>query len=140
MEVLGILLSIPGAFFLTMIYRFTILQAAPHYPWIRRYLIPVSYFVLGLLALELLALVTIGAKRSQLLVGPLFEIGRAVIFFLGTPALINLIILRDPRRQTWKWYLVGMICAAFAFALVMLQFVVSEQLYGVDGVERPYRS
>jgi hypothetical protein len=138
MELFGILLSIPGAFVLSLLYRSLLLQAAPRFPWIGRVFRPASYAVLALLALELIGLVTIGAPRSRALLGPLYEVLRGLIFFLATPALINLLMLRTGAPM--KWYVVAPVCTALAFGLVMLQFFVSEKLYGVEGVERPYRS
>lgn len=138
MELFGILLTIPGAFVFTLVYRSLLMIVAPRFPWIAKFIRPASYFILSLFALEVIGLVTIGALRSRALVGPLYEPGRAVVFFLATPALINLLVLQQ--RKVLKWYVVGPVCTALAFALVMLQFQVSEELYGVEGVDRPYRS
>ena len=135
MELFGLLLSIPGAFFMSIICRFVILQADPHYPWIRRFLKPISKGILGLLAVELLAFGMLGPRRVHDLTGPLFEVVRFLVFFLATPALVSLLVLRWPS----KWYVVGPLGAAFAFALILLQFRVSDQVYG-EKVERPYRS
>ena len=135
MELFGLLLSIPGAFFVSVICRFMILQADPHYPWVRRYFQPFAQAILGLLVVELVALATLGSRRSHDLAGPLFEIVRGVVFFFATPALVGLIVLRWPS----KWYVVGPIGMTFAFALILLQFRVSDQVYG-EKVERPYRS
>ena len=104
------LLSIPGAFFLSIICRFMILPADPHYPWVRQYFRPVAQAVLGLLAVELLAFVTIGPKRAHDLAGRIFEVVRFVVFFLATPALVGLIGLRWPST----WYIVGLIGRPFA--------------------------
>ena len=90
---------------------------------------------IGLLAVELLAFVTIGPKRAHDLAGRIFEVVRFLVFFLATPARVGLIVLRWPS----KWYIVRLIGMAFAFALIELQFRGSDRVYG-DKVERPYRS
>ena len=120
------LLSIPGAFFLSIICRFMILPADPHYPWVRQYFRPVAQAVLGLLAVELLAFVTIGPKRAHDLAGRIFEVVRFVVFFLATPALVGLVL-----RWPSKWYIVGLVGMAFAFALIELQFRVSTGYMGI---------
>jgi cobalamin synthase len=57
------------------------------------------------------------------------------VFFLGTPALANLPLLRT---QPKKWFIVLPFCVAFAFVLMLLQYGVSERLYGINGDDGPY--
>jgi hypothetical protein len=37
-----------------------------------------------------------------------------------------------------KWYVVSSLCTVLAFFLVLLEYHVSEQLFGIDGIGGPY--
>ena len=94
-----------------------------------------SYVVLGLFGLESILLIKFGAVASSGLVGPPFYAVHLAVFFLGTPALANLLLLRSPPT---KWFIVLPFCTVFAFVLVLLQYDVSERLYGINGDDGPY--
>jgi hypothetical protein len=83
-----------------------------------------------LFAVEVTLLTTLGALRSQAVIGNGFQTGHLVVFFLGAPALANVILLRRSNRIRWYWTVP--LCALFAVALVILQYGVSEALYGVE--------
>jgi hypothetical protein len=40
--------------------------------------------------------------------------------------------------DTPKWYVVPSLCTVLAFFLVLLEYQVSEQLFGIDGIGGPY--
>ena len=134
-EVFGIILSIPAALIATAVYRVLLLLAAGKYHWISRLFRPVSYVVLGLFGLELILLVKYGAVASRGLVGPEFDALHLTVFVFGTPALANLLLLR---ASPAKWSVVLPLCTVFAFVLVLLQYDVSERLYGINGDDGPY--
>jgi hypothetical protein len=60
------------------------------------------------------------------------------IFVLGTPSLANVIILRNSRATLRPWWWAVPVCTVFAVALILLQYGVSEALYGVDGTDGPF--
>jgi hypothetical protein len=136
MELSGIVLSIPVALVASMVYslflaRFVLERERPS-RWLRL----TSFLVLALFAAEIALLATLGSVRSRSLLGPGFYAVHLVLFFLGTPALANLLVLR-PRRgffAKWyvEWYVAGALCTLFAFLLVLLQYAVSESLYGIE--------
>ena len=138
MELFGIAASIPVAFVLIALYRAVLLKVVARFRWISTLLRPASYFVLGLFAAELVLLVTFGAIQSRALIGPVFFTGHVIVFFLGTPALANVILLREPTQPAPQWYVVSSLCTVLAFILVLLGFHVSEQLFGIDGTGGPY--
>jgi hypothetical protein len=129
------MLSVPAAFVATAVYRFLLLLAARKYHWVSRFFRPVSYAVLVLFGLELMLLIKFGAVSSRELVGPGFYALHLAVFFLGIPALANLLLLRT---QPKEWFIVLPLCAAFALILVLLQYDVSERLYGINGNDGPY--
>ena len=105
---------------------------------LRRWLYAVSIVLLVGFLGEVVLLVTLGAVGSRALVGPAFYVAHSVFFFLGTPALANVLLLRKRGPLVPRWYLAGALCTAFAFCLVLLQYGVSEALYGIDGTNGPY--
>ena len=137
MELFGIALSVPVAFIASTVYCLFLARVIIHFEFLRRAVWIVSVAVLCLVAAELVLLVTIGAIRSRAIIGPGFYVAHVALFFLGAPALANLLILRNPRGR-FRWYWAVPACTAFAFGLVLLQYGVSEALYGVDGIDGPY--
>jgi hypothetical protein len=58
-----------------------------------------------------------------------------MVFVLGTPALANVLVLRP---IACKWYVAGLVCTIFAVFLVLLEYDVSEALYGINGTNGPF--
>ena len=135
MEIFGIVLSVPVAFVASMAYCAFLTYIVRGTDRPRRFLYRSSLAVLVLVVVEVLLLVTLGAVRSRAIVGPLFSVVHVALFVLGTPALANALVLR---RSGMRWYLAGVACTVFAFGLVLLQYGVSEALYGIDGINGPY--
>ena len=131
MEIFGIVLSIPAAFVVSTVYSFLLSRVITRIDPLRRFLWMASIGVLLLFVIEVALLITIGAVRSGAIFGLGFYVAHLVIFFTGPPALANVLILRNP-RGTFRWYWAVPVCTAFAFVLVLLQYGVSEALYGID--------
>ncbi len=138
MEIFGIVLSIPAAFVASMLYCLLLIKFVSNADRVSRWLRFASRIVLVLFSVELLLLITLGAVRSRGLLGPGFYVAHVFFFFFGTPALANLLVLRPRRGFSSKWYVATVLCTVFAFFLVLLQYGVSEALYGVDGENGPY--
>jgi hypothetical protein len=132
MELFGIALSIPVAFVASMVYCLFLTRVVLTLERPSRWLRFASWLVLGLFAFELLLLVTKGPVRSRGLFGPGFYIVHLALFFLGPPALANLLVLRRSRGFFVEWYVAGALCTVFAFFLVLLQYSVSESLLGIE--------
>jgi hypothetical protein len=92
----------------------------------------------GAVWVEVVLLTSLGSVRSRGIIGPAFYVAYLFFFFLGTPALANLLVLRRRGGSSAKWYLAPILCAAFAFLSVLLQYGVSEALYGINGDDGPY--
>ncbi len=124
MELFGIVLSIPVAFVASMLYCLLLAKIVSKSAMLSRWLRMASYAVLGLFAVEILLLVTIAPVRARGLIGPGFYVAHLVFFFLCPPGLA----------------VAGALCTVLAFCLVLLQYGVSEALYGIDGDDGPYSS
>jgi hypothetical protein len=138
MELFGIALSIPGALGVSALYRFFLLIARARWPWITRPLLVTSFVVLAAMITEWVLLATRGAVGTRILLGANYFPAHELIFLLGTPALMNVLVLPDPARWSARSHSALALCTILAFVLVLQQFAVSEALYGIDGVGGPY--
>jgi hypothetical protein len=138
MELFGIFFSIPVAFAASMLYCLFLAKFVSKFVRLSNWLRAASVLILGLFAVEILLLISLGAVRSRGLLGPGFYVAHLVFFFLCTPALANVLILRPARGGLSTWYVAGFLCTLFAFLLVLLQYGVSESLYGINGDDGPY--
>lgn len=138
MENCGIVLSIPVAFVLSTGYCLLLAKIVARQPLARSLVHAGGLVWLGLFALEVTLLVTLGAVRSRALLGPAFYVVHMLIFFLGTPALGSALVLSNRGGFLRKWYVAAVACTVFALILVLLQYDVSERLYGIDGDNGPF--
>ena len=132
MELFGIALSIPAAFVASLVYCYLLARIVVRLDFLRRAMWLASVVVLVAFALEVTLLVTLEAVRSPALMGPAFSVAHVAIFFLGMPALANLLVRRQPKGIV-RWYWTVPACTVFALVLVLLQYGVSEALYGLTG-------
>jgi len=94
-----------------------------------------------MIALEISLLAIFGAVRLYGATGGLYFDVHLLLFSLGTPALANVIILRSKAdKASSDWLAAPIPCAVLAFCLVLLQYDVSERLFGVDNEGGPYSS
>jgi hypothetical protein len=138
MELLGIALSVPIAFAASLIYCLILAKVIVRFPRLSRWLWWASLGILIGFAVEVALLMTIGAVQARTKVGPAFWAGHLAVLVLGTPALANVLMLRKNPGGLGRWYAVVPLCTVFAFVLVLLQYGVSEALYGVDGQGGPF--
>ena len=137
MEMFGIIFSIPVAYVASMVYCALLAHKIARYERLTRLLYIASVIVLVGFLSEAVLLRTLGTIRCREVIGPAFYVANSVFFFLGTPALANILLLRK-RGPVIKWYVAGILCTVFAFFLVLMQYDVSEALYGIDRINGPY--
>ena len=138
MELFGILLSIPAAFVASGVYCFLLAKIVTRFDTVSHWLCWASFAVLIAFGIEVLLLLTLGAVRARAVIGPAFYLGHLAVFVLGTPALANVLILRSRPDKHFRWYWAIPLCTAFALVLVLLQYGVSEALFGIDGEDGPF--
>jgi hypothetical protein len=131
MELFGVALSVPVAFVSSALYCFLLIRVVCNHERLSRRLRLVSGVVLAMFAVEIALLIALGSVRSRGLLGPSFYVAHVVVFFLGPPALANLLIL-SRRGPLVKWYVASALCTVFAFFLVLLQYTVAESLLGIE--------
>jgi hypothetical protein len=138
MELLAIVLSGPVAFVVSLAYALVLTKAVARFPRVSRGICWASAVVLFALAAELVLLLRLGAVGSRGALGPAFYPAHVLIFLLGTPALANVLVVGRWAIFRRRWYLAAPLCAVLAVGLVLLQYHVSESLYGMDGMGGPY--
>jgi hypothetical protein len=132
MELFGIALSVPVAFLANLGYCFFLSRVVVRVETLRRLMWRVSTGVLVAFAIELALLLTLGSVRASEVLGPGFYVGHVLLFFLGPPALANVLVLYKGPQPPVAWYAAVPFCTIFAFVLVLLQYSVSEALYGIE--------
>jgi hypothetical protein len=138
MEVLAIALSVPLAIVASVVYCFVLGKVIARFETPSRWLRRASFIIVGLITLEFVLVLTVGAVKSRQLIGPGYYIVHLVGFFLGMPALANILLLSQRTPGVKRLLVAAGICAVFGVSLVFLQYHVSEALYGVDGIGGPY--
>jgi hypothetical protein len=140
MEIVGIILSVPAAFVCSMLYCLLLVKVILKLERLAYILRLLSIVVLALFVVEIVLLITLGSVRGREILGPGFYATHVALFFLGPPALANLLVLKPGPQPYRRWYVAALMCTGFAFCLVLLQYTVSESLYGIDGEGGPYSS
>jgi hypothetical protein len=137
-ELFGIAFSVPAAFVASAIYRALLLTGSKRWPLIRPVFIFASCLVLVAILAEWGILSVRGAVGTRVLIGRAYYLVHLLVFFLGCPALINVMVLPNPSKWQARWWVVLPLCTALALVLVLQQYAVSEALYGIDGVDGPF--
>lgn len=137
MELFGIALSVPLAFAASVVYCAILVKVIHQHQRAARWLWWASAGIISCIVLEVVLLVTIGAVHSQRIVGSLFYTVHLALFFLGPPALANVMLLRQ-RTAPFRWSCAAVVLfTLLALGLVLLQYSVSEALYGINGGDGP---
>jgi hypothetical protein len=137
MEFFGIMFSIPAACVASLLYSlFVRFVVAKSEGWSRAFRL-VSFVVLAMVVLEFVLLAIFGAVRLNVVTGGLYYDAHVLLFFLGTPALANVLILRARGDRVSKdWLAAAVPCTVLAFVLLLIQYDVSDKLFDDNG--RPY--
>jgi len=137
-ELFAIVLSVPTAFVASAIYCFLVTKLVASLPFLRPIFVGTSTFVLGLLGLECILLITAGPVRGREVIGPIFYPIHSALFVLDVPALANVLVLKNRPGFVGRWYIAAPMCAVLALALVLMQYHVTDSLYGPDGTGGPF--
>jgi hypothetical protein len=138
MECFGILFSFPMSFVATAVYSFILRRVISRWSKMSNHLFWLSCVPLSLLILEFVGVVTIGTLSLRSNIGPAFYPIHSIIFFLTVPALANIMQIQKRFPFLAKWYITALICAFVSVGIVILQYGVSEALYGINGTDGPY--
>ncbi len=138
MELFGIAFSVPGAFVASAVYRRLLLLASTRWPRIKLVFMLASCLVLAAIIAEWIFLAVRGPVGTRVVMGPVYYFVHLVIFFLGVPALLNVLVLPDASTRRARFWFSVPLCTALALVLVVQQYAVSEALYGIEGTDGPF--
>jgi hypothetical protein len=138
MELFGITLSVPVIFVTSIIYAFIIRKVTEKNVFLINPLLWVSAVLLVTVLLEFVGVAIVGSIKLRESIGPSFYSIHITLFFLAVPALVNIMRLQNRYPLLSRWYIIGFFCAICGLCVVLLQYVVSEALFGVDGMGGPY--
>ncbi len=138
MENFGIILSVPGAFIASILFSAMLGKVTHKLPNLVYPLKLGSSAILLTAVAETIAVTTIGPIRLQEITERTYYPLHVVVFLLTLPALSGTMRLQNKFEKLSKWYYVGSFCAVVGLLIVLQQYVVSEAIFGVDGVGGPY--
>jgi len=138
MELFGIVFSVPVSFVVSSIYALIIKKITAKWTPFIVPLFWISGIILTVLILEFVGVLTVGAIKVRETIGTLYYPLHIFLFFLFWPSLANLMAIQGRMAFFSKWYIIGITCAFLGLSVTLLQYVVSEALFGVDGMGGPY--
>lgn len=138
MENFGIALSVPVSAVAGIVYALIFEKVARRWQFLLSPLLWISSLILTLLAIEAIGALTVGAVELRKEIGPSYELLHGILFFLALPSLVNVMRLQKRIPFLAKLYVISGACAIAGLAVVLLNFGVSEALFGIDGMSGPY--
>jgi len=138
MELFGIILSVPMAFVASSIYSVIIKKLTMKWKILTIPILWISIIILSLIIMEFFCVITFGTIKLREIIGQSYYPIHAFLFFLALPSLVNVMRLQKRINFMSKWYVIGVTCAFFGLCIVLMQYTVSESLYGIDGIGGPY--
>lgn len=128
MEIFSLALSIPLAYFASLLYGKFLLKALVGWPWISRLFAVVSCCVILTIITEWILLATLGCLSTRQHLGPTFDYVHSMNFLLGPPALINILVCSNPVRGRSPAEYVILLGMGLAVVLLFQNVAVSEAL------------
>ncbi len=132
MELFGILFSIPAAFMVSTVYCLLLEKFILNKNRLSNIFIAISIMVLFLFLTELCFVIGRGPISIQNSIGSIYYILHSFLFFLVIPSMANVLMLQRIFTKFAKWYFIAPICSFVALIAVLLQYHVSETLYGIQ--------
>lgn len=137
MELVSVFVFLPVSFLLVSVYSVILGRVLSRWSWLKEIVRWLSILMLLMIGLDLMGVFAFGAMHLKALVGPVYYPVHVVLFLLGVPALANLLLVQKKNSAVSKWPVSALICTLWFLALLLLQFKVSEDLFGVDGMGVP---
>lgn len=132
MELFGIMFSVPAAFVTSAAYAILVRRFVVDRMPLNKSVFWISTVIVGIWAVEFAAVVlllVIGQDDDiRLIPYPL----HSTLFFLVVPALANIFQFQKLVPFVNKWYFTALLCTPVALMAVLLQYTVSEAIFGID--------
>lgn len=132
MEMFGAILAIPVSFVSSGLYSVFLFAFIKPHAKLSTFLFWPSLVVLTALSWEIVLTILVGPKGLEELMGPTYFRIHVGIFFLSVPSLVNAIALQRRFSIISKWYIIAPACSILTILIIMLQFYVTDILFGID--------
>ena len=135
MELFGLLLAVPVTFVTSVVYAAFVLAVIRFLPVAGRVLVAASWFVAALIVIELLLLAAMGARGTYAHLGHVFTAMHFLGFFLGPPAVANLVLHFATCWNLNKWFRLSSVtlcCWIACMAVLLGHIIVDEAIVGPD--------
>jgi hypothetical protein len=136
MEVFGILFSFPIAMIASAIYMYLLGKTVRKTRTVSIILIWLSISILLTFSFELICVLVFGSVNIRQTIGPSFYKIHLYLFLATTPAMANLFALRLVFKRSF--WIGALACGFIGMTSAVLQYAVSESLFGEDGKSGPY--
>ena len=140
MELFGLLIAAPVTLVTSIIYVCIVLAVYRFLPVVGRVLVVGSIVLMALLAIELVILAAMGARGAYAHLGHAFTAIHFLSFFLGPPAVANLVFYFVSRRSAKKWvrfFSAALCCWISCMVALVGHIAVDEAVVGIDA-GRPF--
>lgn len=132
MELFGIMFSVPAAFVTSAVYAVLVRRFVAGRSPFDRALLWVSAVIVGVWAIEFLYVVALLVSNQGNSIQLIPYSIHLVLFFLIVPSTANIVQFQKTWPFVSKWYFTAAICTFTALVAVLLQYTVSEAIFGID--------
>ena len=134
MELFGLLFAVPLTMIPSAAYTALAIWAFRRWPTLKKVAVPASIGVALLLGVEVLLLVTLGAKSAFFHLHHVYTVLHFSVFLLAPPAIANLVLhLTAKKEKKWLQFGASAGCCWIACMVALLgNIMVDEAIIGVD--------
>ena len=141
MELFGIMLGIPVALVVSTVYTNFVIRTYEKSGFIFKAQRVLPYFIIPLLILEVVVLVSMGAFAAHQKFGGWFDWMHTANLFLGSAAVVNLVVAvfrRFEQNSSYPFtrFTACSVCFVMMIVSMFTNIYVYEDTYGVDGMGR----
>ncbi len=135
MELLGLFFAAPVTLVTSVIYTALAIAAFGRWPAVKKAALPISYGVAALVALEVMLLVSVGAKSAFLHLHHAYTVLHFLVFLFAPPAIANLVLHLTAKKEKKNWMqfaAAAACCWITCMSVVLGNIMVDEAIMGVD--------
>ncbi|MCE9559101.1 MAG: hypothetical protein K8R88_09135 [Armatimonadetes bacterium] len=140
MELIGLVLAIPGTLVASLAYCLCASSVLNRYPKLHLPILMFSPIMIASTALEFVFYQRIGALGLYNMVGPAYLTVHDINFLLTAPSVANIVLIGGHHfdfSKAMRQGLAILFCWFLAWPTVFFNVVVDEDLFGIDGVGGP---
>ena len=132
MEGFALILNMPLSFVLSSVYSILLIRFIKPHTKLSTFMFWPSSVVIYALILETILVTAIGPNGLVELLGSSYFQIHLGIFILSVPSLVTILALQKKFPKISKWYITALICVALATHVLLLQYHVTDSLFGIQ--------